>query len=133
MKKPKKQIPKFDSLTIAIKYHLGIWLKRFYYVTAIVVIVILLGLIGILNDQALTKATMIVSVLIYILAIPISIFLHLENFFKNTIVDSLYYPLLIGLIFVLVNFIFLACFLASWRLMKQRLQEIKEEKTKGLN
>lgn len=133
MKKLKKQVPKFDSLKSAIKYHLSIWLKRFYYIAAIVTIIILLSVVGIINDQALTDANMIVSVLIYTLAIPISIFFHLENFFKDTIVNSLYYPMLIGLIYLLGNFIFLACFLASWRLMKQRLQEIKEEKTKNLN
>ncbi len=126
MKKLKKQIPKFDSLKTAIKYHLKIWLKRFYYLSAIVIIIILLGLVGILQDESLNKVVMIVSVILYILALPISIFLGLDNFFKNIDVDNLYYPLSIALLFVLLNFIFLACFLASWRMMRQRLQEIKE-------
>lgn len=133
MKKQKKLIPKFDSIKDAIKYHLKIWVKRFYYIAIIVMIIALLGATGLLSEGNLNNTVMIASVILYILALPISIFFSLDNLFRKINIENLYYPLILALFFVLLNFAFLASFLASWRMMKQRLTEIKEENSrKGL-
>lgn len=127
MKKFKKRdIPSFDSYKAAALFHMQYWRIRFYIVFVIIILICLAGKIGILNEETFNLVIMASSVVLFCLSLPLSLILGLDNILKNHITDNIYLPLLIGLLFVFFNFMFIACYLAGWRLLRQRLLEIKK-------
>ncbi|MBP9837938.1 MAG: hypothetical protein KBC84_04420 [Proteobacteria bacterium] len=98
-----------------------VWMRRFFAVAVVLLCFLVLGRLSIISTSLFDAISMVMGVILFFLAIPVSLIFNLSNYFINSTAVDNSYALAVALLFVFLNYVFLATLQAGYRLLKIKL------------
>lgn len=103
------------------------WLKRVAVVGALVCVWLVLGRLGVVGASLYQSGSMIFALVLFVLALPISMLLRLDELFYQFGVDDFAKALVVALAYAALNAVMLGALIGRWRDFMKRLRSEKSE------